>query len=67
MQELLLFNGSPGQDPNRQTKLMTVGLLYAIPDGESTKLLTTSLLYASLDLEPTKLLTVNLLYAVPEA
>lgn len=66
MQELLLFNGSPGQDPNRQTKLMTINLLYAIPDGESTKIMTTNLLYASLDLEPTKLMTVNLLYAIPE-
>lgn len=66
MHEFMLLNGSPGQDPDRQTKLMTVNLLYAVPDGESTKIMTTNLLYASLDLEPTKVMTVNLLYAIPE-
>lgn len=44
MHEFMLLNGSPGQDPDRQTKLMTVNLLYAIPDGESTKIMTTNLL-----------------------
>lgn len=66
MQELLLVGGSPGQVTERQTKLLTINLLYATQEGEPTKLLTTNLLYAYSDNEPTKLLTVNLLYAIPE-
>lgn len=66
MQEILLVSGSPGQVTELQTKLLTVNLLYAAPEGEPTKLLTTNLLYAYSDNEPTKLLTLNLLYAVPE-